>query len=319
MRSIYHVRAYNVLKTFQLSGDVDVFVSHDWPNGIEQFGDVKGLLNFKKHFVSEVKSGTLGSPPLMSVLQKLKPKYWFSAHMHVKFSALFKHKSASDGQSHRIGQNRANLNPDELNIDVSEGEGEGSGSMAQAEVKNDAEIDLDLNDDETIFEPGPTEAKNEEEIDLDMDEDENDAAKIHHAESSTPIDGAKDSEIPSEHLNSAKNNDVQGEGVAAEKSIPATYPQETTKNIETRFLALDKCLPGRNFLQILEIPVEGRSSQASDKEVALFYDPEWLAITRVFNKIMPTSFQQHHSEEIKQLGSDDQELARYAQLIFLRV
>lgn len=145
IRSIYHVREYDVHKLMQLQGPVDIFLSHDWPIGITDYGNVKSLLRKKPFFEQEIMEGSLGSLPAKELLAKLRPSYWFSAHLHCKFSALVQH-----------GDN------------------------------------------------GPV----------------------------------------------------------------------------TRFLALDKCLPGRKFLQVIEI----------DSEMGPYdfhYDEEWLAITKKFNPIFP--------------------------------
>ena len=52
---------------------------------------------------------------------------------------------------------------------------------------------------------------------------------------------------------------------------------------KTRFLALDKCLPRRQFLQVLDIgsPIEG--------PVRLSYDKEWLAILKSTNQLISTN------------------------------
>lgn len=49
---------------------------------------------------------------------------------------------------------------------------------------------------------------------------------------------------------------------------------------ETKFLALDKCLPKRQHLQILELP------QEYDGDKALKYDAEWLAVLRNTNHLL---------------------------------
>lgn len=46
----------------------------------------------------------------------------------------------------------------------------------------------------------------------------------------------------------------------------------------TRFLALDKCLPRRQFLEVVDIPTSSTSA-----DLRLTFDPEWLAITRAFH------------------------------------
>eukprot|EP01116_Phalansterium_solitarium_P020989 TRINITY_DN6379_c0_g1_i2.p1 TRINITY_DN6379_c0_g1~~TRINITY_DN6379_c0_g1_i2.p1 ORF type:complete len:499 (+),score=143.14 TRINITY_DN6379_c0_g1_i2:143-1639(+) len=91
MRSIYHVREYDVFKMLQIDRPIDVFLSHDWPQGIMQYGDKEKLLNVKKFLRDE--EHTLGSPPAMKLMKVLEPSYWFSAHMHAKFPALVKHES----------------------------------------------------------------------------------------------------------------------------------------------------------------------------------------------------------------------------------
>lgn len=70
---------------------LDVFLSHDWPNGIWEYGDKANLLRMKPFFKQDMDSGELGSPPGMQLLNLLKPSYWFSGHMHVKFEASVPH------------------------------------------------------------------------------------------------------------------------------------------------------------------------------------------------------------------------------------
>lgn len=55
MKSVYHVREYEVHKLKRIREPLDVFVSHDWPRGIVNYGDKEGLLRYKPYFRQEVR------------------------------------------------------------------------------------------------------------------------------------------------------------------------------------------------------------------------------------------------------------------------
>lgn len=91
IRSVYHVREYDVFKLKQLKDPVDIFMSHDWPLGITEYGNWEKLIRLKDHFTVEVQNRTLGSKPAAELLDQLKPLYWFSAHLHCRFPAIVQH------------------------------------------------------------------------------------------------------------------------------------------------------------------------------------------------------------------------------------
>ncbi|KAK0574701.1 hypothetical protein LWI29_027689 [Acer saccharum] len=89
--SVYHVREYDVHKLLQVEEQIDIFLSHDWPLCITDYGNWKELVRHKPHLTSQIQDRILGSEPAAKLLKKLKPSYWFSAHMHCEFSALVQH------------------------------------------------------------------------------------------------------------------------------------------------------------------------------------------------------------------------------------
>ena len=70
---------------------IDIFLSHDWPAKVWEFGNKNMLLRKKPYFRADMESNQLGNPPLMTLLKTLRPAYWFAAHLHIKFEALITH------------------------------------------------------------------------------------------------------------------------------------------------------------------------------------------------------------------------------------
>jgi lariat debranching enzyme len=87
IRSAYHVRDYDVQRLLLLRSPVDIALSHDWPAWVELFGGHEKLFALKPHFLDSALKDSLGSKPATELLDRLRPSFWFSGHMHVKFAA----------------------------------------------------------------------------------------------------------------------------------------------------------------------------------------------------------------------------------------
>ncbi|KAL7319574.1 lariat debranching enzyme, variant 2 [Mucor circinelloides] len=205
VRSVYHVREYDVNKLLQVEQPLDIFLSHDWPRGIERYGDLGHLMSIKKYFVQEIMTNTLGSHPNEQLLTKLQPSYWFSAHLHVHYAAIVDHSMWKSGTY--PPKTQAILN--------------GNRHLPTQEHTNPDEIEVSLSDDDQ-----------------------------------------------------------------AEQAAPTKSAQEASKT--TKFLSLDKCLPRRQFLQIIDIP----SPNDATGDYDFYYDLEWLSITRAMHPYLSTVHQQ---------------------------
>ncbi|EAW06721.1 RNA lariat debranching enzyme [Aspergillus clavatus NRRL 1] len=91
VQSVYHVRELDVRKLLQVRTQVDLGLSHDWPKQVELSGDYETLFRIKRGFRDDSNNGKLGNTAAKYVLDRLRPAFWFSAHLHVKFTAAIHH------------------------------------------------------------------------------------------------------------------------------------------------------------------------------------------------------------------------------------
>eukprot|EP01117_Protostelium_nocturnum_P012901 TRINITY_DN4778_c0_g1_i1.p1 TRINITY_DN4778_c0_g1~~TRINITY_DN4778_c0_g1_i1.p1 ORF type:complete len:445 (+),score=133.17 TRINITY_DN4778_c0_g1_i1:59-1336(+) len=99
--SFYHVREMDVFKLQQLKKPLDIFVSHDWPRGIIEYGNKNQLHRYKPFIVEDPH---IGNPTTLNLMKKLKPSYWFCAHMHAKFPAIVPHEDQTETKFLALGK-----------------------------------------------------------------------------------------------------------------------------------------------------------------------------------------------------------------------
>lgn len=283
IRSVYHTRVYDIWRLKLLAASAasrpDVVLSHDWPNTIEQSGDAAALIKRKPFFKDEIETSTLGSPPLLELLRCLRPKYWFSAHLHVKFAAIFSHTSGSDGP----------------NV--------GAGHFDDSAAANGAHNSGGLASDPS--------SENPEAIDVDFDDDDGavEASEVTQQDTAGVIDNPDELTIDEEKDASFDEDPPHGHSDGAETHMSGSNPVDSTSaEGETRFLALSKCLPGQDFLQFLDIQPRRSDDDANEIAAAagaqperkfppLRFVPRWLAILRATNHLLSLTRQQAHLPE----------------------
>lgn len=87
----------------------------------------------------------LGSYPNELILSKLKPSYWFSAHLHVHYAAIVDHDMWKKGEYPPSTQQILN--------------GNRGNQYQKPVVENPDEIDISLSDDDEISEPKEADKK----------------------------------------------------------------------------------------------------------------------------------------------------------------
>jgi lariat debranching enzyme len=266
LRSIYHVREMDVRKLMQLQTQVDIGISHDWPQHIVWNGNWKQLFRFKPHLEEDSRNGRLGSVAAKQVLDRLRPRYWFSAHLHCKYVAIVDHKNPEAGKSGDVGTAAGTIqkNPDEIDIDSDDADGafQTSGLKNEPPVKNTEEIELDLEDDDGADDGGEL------------------ASAVSYQGPSTfdpPMEAGADFDGPSKAQLDARASLPAAFNRREPRTSDAPLPPDIT-NERTEFLALDKCVPNHHFLQLLEIPASDDADV--QRPFKLMYDREWLTIVR---------------------------------------
>lgn len=262
VKSFYHVREFDVRKLLQIREQVDVGLSHDWPRGVEKHGDVEQLYRLRPMWKEESLDGSLGSVAAEYVMDRLRPAYWFSAHMHWKFSAVKSYPPAGKLEEAKPS----------AHISQSDGAMETSSTPAApvAAAADPNEIDLDMDDDD---EPAPVNEKD----DTTATEDSADAP-------STAVPDDLRAQLPASFLKPKPTGP---------KGTPGQPVPSSITNTQVRFLALNKCEPKRDFLQVCDLhPIDpshldkyppSSPADSPNTRYPLQYDPEWLAITRVFH------------------------------------
>lgn len=301
IRSIYHVKPKNFLKMFYTKNN-DICLSHDWPQHIHKYGDVNKLLKQKKFFKSDIQTGELGSPLNRILLHCLKPNYWFSSHLHVKFVATVKHGLQSGDVNHpskltniqqekglpKTNKDSKSLkNDDEISLDMNEAVPLKNLDEIQLDMDDEAplqnkdEIQLDVDDEAPV--------NNEDEIQLDMDEPVllKNKDEIHINEDvKDEIAPGMDKEITPQ----AKDKELHATNnlrESAQENSPKSKKQKLNES-STYFLALDKCLPRRKFLEVLKIRPSD-PDHLSTKSNSLHYDERSIAINKVIENYISSN------------------------------
>lgn len=227
------------------STPLDIMISHDWPQGIEQHGDTQGLIRRKPYFQREIQQNCLGSPPNNEMLRALKPKWWFAAHLHVKFRAQLVHGKTEQGSMPNSG---ASLSQKAQVTDLVPS----SAIQADTRKRKAEEVPIVVEDSKQSTRMESPQSKSLE------------------GEESTPEPPKSDKEVT--------------QFVAPQQSDQSCGNIPDLTDQMTQFLSLDKCLPRRHFLTVVDIPVTERIDNPK-----LEYDLDWLAILRKTHHLSTSS------------------------------
>ncbi len=95
IKSIFHVREFDIAKLSFIKQKIDIFVSHDWPTNIISKEDLNDILKINSNWNNDILKGKLGSFPNEFLLKMLKPKNWACGHMHFYYKNIIYHNDDS--------------------------------------------------------------------------------------------------------------------------------------------------------------------------------------------------------------------------------
>jgi lariat debranching enzyme len=299
---------------------IDLMMSHDWPLGIEQYGDTQRLIQQKPYFKQEIERNDLGSIPNREILDTIRPQYWFAAHLHVKFQAtvVWADTSSSNNAMKKTKTNDTGIDsiqhlsppgqpppPQQQRINSlipSQTVRMGKGMVLNNKPDHVSQEEEDVQDRTTVTTatttPSTTSTPGERKLDSIRTVPEDETDDVHSGGvTSDEVGTTKNSNTPMNVKNDNDKHDDDHERstrrIASTKDTTTTPPPPPTTTSTmgktefwglesskcntamgdlteqmTRFLALDKCLPRRQFLCILNIPIPSSSSSAveSSKE-----------------------------------------------------
>ncbi|KAG7663901.1 DBR1 [[Candida] subhashii] len=279
IRSVYHQKLNNFVKMYMMNHDLDVVLSHDWPIGIEVYGNKAGLLKRKPFFREDIEKGELGSPLNKFLLHYLRPRFWYSAHLHTKFEAIVEYKQENDS-----GKKGDVKNKEAIELDMDEPE---------TTTKNAAEISLDMDDELPI-------SKNRDELSLDMDDEG---------------PSTSENEIPLDIDQSQAKQFEQTLHVSPIRPPQQTSKRLSTTTTTTQFLALDKCGRARHHITSREIEIVHTDHPSYKNPGKLYYSKRSIAINKTVENYLSSHSMNFKSINTRKIIQDPYNLVLVNELL----